>query len=142
MTNDEFSGVRQKQPNDSLLMDRASFLPTGTLPVLLRSRVVLPYRAIRKHLGAVGNENAFAFIVQARTSPPLADRFIFRGGPHRLQPGTSPHALRIPPHDGHPALRRIAPPADDVFSAVFGYSAPHLSARGTSTLLSDALLSA
>jgi hypothetical protein len=26
----------------------------GTLPVLLRSRIVLPYRAIRKHLGAVG----------------------------------------------------------------------------------------
>src|ERR1039457_4522785 len=26
----------------------------GTLPVLLRSRAVLPYRAIRKHLGAVG----------------------------------------------------------------------------------------
>jgi hypothetical protein len=25
-----------------------------TLPVLLRSRAVLPYRAIRKHLGAVG----------------------------------------------------------------------------------------
>src|SRR5262249_45824244 len=38
------------------------------------------------------------------------------------------------------ALRRIAPPADEVFSAVFGYSAPHLSARGSSTLLSDALL--
>src|SRR5262245_42633757 len=28
-----------------------------------------------------------------------------RGGPHRLRPGTSPHALRIPPHGGHPALR-------------------------------------
>ena len=28
-----------------------------------------------------------------------------RGGPHRLRPGTSPHALRIPPRDGHPALR-------------------------------------
>jgi hypothetical protein len=26
----------------------------GTLPVLLRSRVVLPYRAVRKHLGAAG----------------------------------------------------------------------------------------
>src|SRR5262249_36885511 len=26
----------------------------------------------------------------------------------RLRPGTSPHALRIPPHDGHPALRRTA----------------------------------
>jgi hypothetical protein len=28
-----------------------------------------------------------------------------RGGPHRLRPGTSPHALRIPPRDGHPALQ-------------------------------------
>jgi len=30
------------------------------------------------------------------------------GSPHRLRPGTSPHALRIPPRDGHPALRSIA----------------------------------
>src|SRR5437667_6029365 len=29
-------------------------VPPETLPVLLRSRVVLPYRAARKHLGAVG----------------------------------------------------------------------------------------
>src|ERR1700733_1844485 len=29
-------------------------LPPETLSVLLRSRIVLPYRAIRKHLGAVG----------------------------------------------------------------------------------------
>jgi hypothetical protein len=29
-------------------------IPRGTLPVLLRSRVVLLYRAIRKHLGATG----------------------------------------------------------------------------------------
>ena len=36
-----------------------------------------------------------------------------RGSPHRLRPGTSPHALRIPPHGGHPALRRFTPPADD-----------------------------
>src|SRR5438874_8953807 len=46
--------------------DRASLAPSlsligslprcrpETLPVLLRSRVVLPYRAARKHLGAVG----------------------------------------------------------------------------------------
>src|SRR5206468_1911221 len=59
-----------------------------------------------------------------------------------LRPGTSPHALRIPSHDGHPALRRIAPPADDVVTAVFGYGAPHSSARGTSTLPNNALLSA
>ena len=36
-----------------------------------------------------------------------------RGSPHRLRPGTSPHALRIPPRGGHPALRRFTPPADD-----------------------------
>jgi len=54
------------------------------------------------------NENAFAFIVQARPCPTLGRPVHLRGGPHRLQPGTSPHALRIPPHDGHPALRRTA----------------------------------
>ena len=36
-----------------------------------------------------------------------------RGRPHRLRPGTSPHAFQIPSRAGHPALRRIAPPADD-----------------------------
>ena len=30
------------------------------------------------------------------------------GCPNRLRPGTSPHALRIPPRDGHPALRSTA----------------------------------
>ncbi len=54
------------------------------------------------------NENAFAFIVQARPCPTFGRPVHLRGGPHRLQPGTSPHALRIPPHDGHPALRRTA----------------------------------
>ena len=29
------------------------------------------------------------------------------GSPPRLRPGTSPHALRIPPHGGHPALRVV-----------------------------------
>ena len=52
-------------------------MPPGTLPVLLRSRAVLPYRAARKHLGVSGvNEIAFVTIVQTRPSPPLADRFI------------------------------------------------------------------
>ena len=51
------------------------------------------------------NENAFAFIVQARPCPTFGRPVHLRGGPHRLQPGTSPHALRIPPRDGHPALR-------------------------------------
>ena len=40
-------------------------------------------------------------------APPLADQFIFEVYPHRLRPGTSPHALRIPSHDGHPALREL-----------------------------------
>jgi len=53
------------------------------------------------------NENAFAFIVQARPCPTFGRPVHLRGGPHRLQPGTSPHALRIPPRDGHPALREL-----------------------------------
>ena len=59
------------------------------------------------------NENAFASIVQARPCPTFGRPVHHRGGPHRLRPGTSPHAFRIPPRGGHPALRRIAPPADD-----------------------------
>ena len=53
------------------------------------------------------NENAFAFIVQARPCPTFGRPVHLRGSPHRLRPGTSPHALRIPPHDGHPALREL-----------------------------------
>src|SRR5271155_6085725 len=52
--------------------------------------------------------NAFAFIVQARPCPTFGRPVHLRGSPHRLQPGTSPHALRIPPRDGHPALRETA----------------------------------
>jgi hypothetical protein len=51
------------------------------------------------------NENAFASIVQARPCPTFGRPVHRRGSPHRLRPGTSPHALRIPPRDGHPALR-------------------------------------
>ena len=100
--------------------------------------------------------SAFASYTQARPLPLLADRFIFGVAP-RLRPGTSPHALRIPPHGGHPALRR---PAEDGFRSTlavsgfrfrarlgfsipfsfsgqrgitpaFGYGTPHPSARGT-----------
>ena len=53
------------------------------------------------------NEYAFAFIVQARPCPTFGRPVHLRGSPHRLQPGTSPHALRIPPRDGHPALREL-----------------------------------
>jgi len=51
------------------------------------------------------NECAFASIVQARPCPTFGRPVHLRGSPHRLRPGTSPHALRIPPRDGHPALR-------------------------------------
>jgi hypothetical protein len=106
------------------------------------------------------NENAFAFIVQARPCPTFGRPVHLRGGPHRLQPGTSPHALRIPPHDGHPAFRKhrgsasgppwsvsgfrlrarldFSIPASSSgqrgITPAFGYSAPHPSAGGTSTL--------
>jgi hypothetical protein len=86
----------------------------------------------------------------------------------RLRPGTSPHALRIPPRGGHPALRRKASggfrfalavsdfrlrarlgfsiPASlsgrRGITPVFGYGAPHLDAEGTPTLLTSALPSA
>src|SRR6266699_6257523 len=99
-------------------------------------------------------------------APPLADRFIL-GCPHRLRPGTSPHALRIPSRDGHPALRSTASGGSRSVLAVssfrlrarldvsipstssgqrgitpaFGYGAPHSSTRGTLTLLNNALLS-
>ena len=52
------------------------------------------------------NENAFASIVQARPCPTFGRPVHLRGSPHRLRPGTSPHAFRIPHRDGHPALRR------------------------------------
>ena len=59
------------------------------------------------------NENAFASIVQARPCPTFGRPVHLRGSPHRLRPGSSPHALQIPSRDGHPALRRIPPSADD-----------------------------
>ena len=53
------------------------------------------------------NESAFVSEVQTRPCPTLG-RPVHLGFPHRLRPGTSPQALRIPPHDGHPALRSTA----------------------------------
>src|SRR5215469_4777740 len=50
------------------------------------------------------NENAFVLEVQTRPCPTFG-RPVHLGLPHRLRPGTSPYALRIPPHGGHPALR-------------------------------------
>src|SRR5258707_10445322 len=51
--------------------------------------------------------NAFASILQARPFPAFGRPVHLRGSPHRLRPGTSPHALGIPPRDGHPALREL-----------------------------------
>ena len=110
------------------------------------------------------NENAFVSIVQTRPCPTFG-----RPVHHfRLRPGTSPHALRIPPHDGHPALRKFQEdgfrsalavsnfrlraqldfsipsffPGQRGITPTFGYSTPHPSARGTLTLLNNALPSA
>jgi hypothetical protein len=54
------------------------------------------------------NENAFAPIVRARPCPTFGRPVHHRGGPRRSRPDTSPHTLRIPPHDGHPVLRSTA----------------------------------
>jgi hypothetical protein len=139
-----------------------------TPPVLLRSRVVLPYRAIRKHLGAVGESERLRLHTAGSTLPTFGRPVHRRGSPHRLWPGTSPHALRIPPRGGHPALRNAARAGSRSSLAVsgfrlcarlgfsipaspfrparhypaFGYGTPHPNARGTSTLLNNALLSA
>ena len=112
--------------------------------------------------------NAFAPIVRARPCPTFGRPVRHWGGPHRLRPGTSPHTLRIPPRDGHPVLRstlrsgfrsvllvsgfRLRAPRDFSIPSsrfgqrgitpAFGYSAPHPSAGGTSTLLIWALPSA
>jgi hypothetical protein len=108
--------------------------------------------------------------MQTRPCPTFG-RPVHLGFPHRLRPSTSPHALRIPScaHllDGHPALRstarggfrsalavssfrlraRLGVSIPSSFSGqrgfipAFGYGAPHSSARGTSTLLNNVLLS-
>ena len=103
------------------------------------------------------NENAFAPIVRARPCPTFGRPVRLRGGPHRLRPGTSPQALQIPPHGGHPALRRLrcggsrsalavssfrfrarlgfsipsSPPGQRGITPAFGYDAPHSGAGGT-----------
>src|SRR4029077_15545802 len=110
------------------------------------------------------------FVPEVQTRPcPTFGRPVHLGDrPHRLQPGTSPHALRIPPYGGHPALRSTTSSSSRSVLAVssfrfrarldvsipfafsgqrgyyppaFRYGAPHLSARGTLTLQNNALLS-
>ena len=50
------------------------------------------------------DENAFAPIVRARPCPTFGRPVHHGDGSPRLRPGTSPHAFRIPPRGGHPAL--------------------------------------
>src|SRR5689334_22318147 len=70
--------------------------------------------------------NAFASIVQARPCPTFGRPVRPWGSPHRLQPGTSPHALRIPPRGGHPVLRSTS---SGGFRSVLAVSGFRLRAR-------------
>jgi hypothetical protein len=132
----------------------------------------VPYRAVRNHLGAVGERERLRLgsadstlphlwpTVSSWVSPSITARY-FSAGP-------SDSILRYS-LDGHPALRstasggfrsvlacvqllpscpfrrlhtfRFLRPAR-LRTPLLGYGAPHLSARGTSTLLNNALLSA
>jgi hypothetical protein len=114
------------------------------------------------------NENAFAFIVQARPCPTLADRFIVGVAPidygpvFLLMPFGFHLAMDTLP-SGEPQVggfrsalavssfrlrARLGFSIPSTFSGprgitpAFGYGTPHSSARGTSTLLNNALLSA
>ena len=53
-------------------------------------------------------DHAFVAIVPTRPGPLFGRPVHPWGSPHRLRPGTSPQALRIPPRGGHPALRSTA----------------------------------
>jgi len=89
------------------------------------------------------NENAFAPIVRARPDPTF-------GRPVHLRDGSldyGPVLLLMPfgsqlTVDTLPSGKSASSPASEVISPAFGYDAPHLSIRGTSTLLNSALLSA
>ncbi|HTF65959.1 MAG TPA: hypothetical protein VK638_25045 [Edaphobacter sp.] len=76
-------------------------------------------------------------------APPLADRFIVGVAPIDYGP-----VLLLMPFGFHLTMDTL-PSADPtsfcgqrVVTPAFGYGPPHLSARGTSTLLNNALLSA
>jgi hypothetical protein len=86
--------------------------------------------------------SAFVAIVPTRPCPLFGRPVHRRGSPHRLRPGASPHALRIPPRGGHPALLSLDGRGQRGITPAFGYSAPHPSASGTSTHLSTLLPSA
>jgi len=87
-------------------------------------------------------DNAFVAIVPTRPCPLFGRPVHRRDGSHRLRPGASPHALRIPPHGGHPALLGDGRQGQRDVTPAFGYGALHPSASGTSTRLNTSLPSA
>jgi len=87
-------------------------------------------------------DNAFVAIVPTRPCPLFGRPVHRRDGSHRLRPGASPHALRIPPHGGHPALPGDGRQGQRDATPAFGYGALHPSASGTSTRLNTSLPSA
>ena len=113
------------------------------------------------------NENAFVSECRLDLVPPLADRFILGFpidyGPvlllmpfgFHLAVDTLPSGVQQAVAPGqswlYPAFAFVPvwtspylppSPASEAVNPTFGYGAPHLSARGTSTLLNSALLSA
>jgi hypothetical protein len=87
-------------------------------------------------------DGAFVAIVPTRPCPLFGRPVHRRDGSHRLRPGASPHALRIPPRGGHPALPGTGCRGQRGITPAFGYGALHPSASGTSTHLSTSLPSA
>jgi len=84
-------------------------------------------------------DNAFVAIVPTRPGPLFGRPVHPWGSPHRLRPGASPQALRIPPRGGHPALPGSPCRGQRGITPAFGYGALHPSARGTLTPLSTPL---
>ena len=78
-------------------------------------------------------DNAFVAIVPTRPCPLFGRPVHRRGSPHRLRPGASPQALRIPPRGGHPALPDRHDRGQRGITPAFGYGALHPSARRTLT---------
>src|SRR6516164_5036202 len=85
--------------------------------------------------------NVFSSIMRARPRR-TADRFIVRATPIDYDPILSPHALRIPSHNGHPAHRRITPSSDDALPPSFNIAPLVREPKGPSILPNNALLSA
>ena len=88
------------------------------------------------------NENAFASVMQARPCPTF-------GRPVHLRDGSLDYGpvLLLMPFGSHltvdtlPSGKSEPSPASEAVDPAFGYGAPHPSARGTSTLLNNVLLS-